>query len=190
MKSMSWQAFITGAKGMFFYSIGMLYSMDHVTPFEERWDDFISLTEEIWKYKDIILSIVEVNKIEYKHNPNVVFRQWKYNESNYIVIANLERKIEIFEINLLGEYNLYKEFGLGKYQRKGKQIIFELELIDVIMIKYILSTNKSKNSYIAIPIAIIIIIISIALGLTFVKKYLKKKNEIENFLIKTNKLIN
>ena len=54
----------------------------------------------------------------------------------------MERANEIFEIKLLDNYDLCKEFGLGKYQKKGKQIIFELEPIDVFMIKYI---NKSST---------------------------------------------
>ena len=139
MKSMSWQAFIAGAKGIFYYSLGMLYGMDHVTPCEERWKGFTVVSDEIWKYKDMILSIEETNCLEYIENPNVTFRQWKYNDSNYIVIANLERANEIFEIKLFDDYDLYKEFGLGKYQKKGKQIIFELEPIDVFMINILIN---------------------------------------------------
>ena len=65
MKSMNWQAFIAGSKGIFYYSIAMLYEMDHVTPFEERWKDFTVVSDEIWKYKDKILSIEETNSLEY-----------------------------------------------------------------------------------------------------------------------------
>ena len=33
---------------------------------------------KFWKYKDIILSIDKVNKIETVKNPNVKFKHWKY----------------------------------------------------------------------------------------------------------------
>ena len=74
--------------------------MDKISPVEDRWKDIIEFTDEIWKYKDVILSIDKVNKIEYIQNNNVSFRQWKYNNSNYIAIVNLEREKEIFKINL------------------------------------------------------------------------------------------
>ena len=86
MKSMSWQGFVAGAKGMKFYSLYEIKKMNESgdTPFEPRWKDVIEFTDEIWKYKDMILSVEEVHNIEYKENINVSFRQWKYNEYNYI----------------------------------------------------------------------------------------------------------
>ena len=98
MKCMSWQAFIAGARGMIFYSIIEIIGMNKTTPFESRWKDVIELTDQIWEYKDMILSIEKVDRIEYKENNNIAFKQWKYNGYNYIVFTNLGRKNEIFEI--------------------------------------------------------------------------------------------
>ena len=87
MRSMSWQGLVAGAKGILFYSLWEFVEMNK-TNVEERWEDVIKFTDEIWKYKDVILSIDKVNKIEYTNNYNVSFRQWKYNKINYIVIVN------------------------------------------------------------------------------------------------------
>ena len=64
MRSMSWQALVSGLKGLLFYSLYKIIKMDEITPFKDRWKDVIEFTDEIWKYKDIILSIDKVNKIE------------------------------------------------------------------------------------------------------------------------------
>ena len=116
MKYMSWQAFVAGARGILFYSLIEIYELRKVTPFETRWKDIIELTDQIWQYKDMILSIEKVHQIEYTENNNVAFRQWKYNGHYYIVIVNLGRKKEILEINLLKGYNVIKEFGLGTFK--------------------------------------------------------------------------
>ena len=75
MRSMSWQALVSGSKGLLFYSLYEIIKMDEKTPFKDRWKDVIEFTDEIWKYKDIILSIDKVNKIEYIKNYNVTFKQ-------------------------------------------------------------------------------------------------------------------
>ena len=43
------------------------------TPFQSRWKDIIEFTDEIGKYKDMILSIEKVDKIEFKENNNAAF---------------------------------------------------------------------------------------------------------------------
>ena len=91
MKCMTWQAFVAGAKGIIFYSIMEILGMNKTTPFESRWKDVIELTDQIWEYKDIILSIEKVHQIEFKQNYNIAFKQWKYNGYNYIVIVNKGR---------------------------------------------------------------------------------------------------
>ena len=140
MRSMSWQGFVAGGKGMIFYSLFDLYRMNntknHNQPFEERFRDVIEFTDQIWKYKDIILSVEKVNKIKYKNNNNVAFKQWKYNNFNYIVIVNLGKAKEIFEIDLLNNYKVIKEFGLGNFKQNEKDVIVILQPIDVFMIKY------------------------------------------------------
>ena len=35
--------------------------MDDFTPFEDVWKNVTELTEHIWKYKDLFLSIDEIN---------------------------------------------------------------------------------------------------------------------------------
>ena len=117
MINMSWQALALGARGLIFYSLYEIIKVDKVTPIMERWKDIIEFTDQIWKYKDVILSIDKVNKIKYEQNNNVTFRQWKYNNSNYIVVNNLERKKDIFKIDLLDNYNIHKEFGLGNFKK-------------------------------------------------------------------------
>ena len=111
MKSMSWQGLVAGGKGILFYSLWEFVEQNKTT-IVERWKEVIELTDEIWKYKDVILSIDKVNKIEYTNNYNVTFKQLKYNKTNYIVIVNLERRKEIFKIDLLDKYKIQKEFGL------------------------------------------------------------------------------
>ena len=75
MKCMAWQAFAAGAKGMILYSIMEIYQMNSTTPFESRWKDVIEFTDQIWEYKDMILSIEKVDKIEYEQNSNIPFKQ-------------------------------------------------------------------------------------------------------------------
>ena len=58
-----------------------------------------------------------MDKIEYVNNYNVTFRQWKYNDINYIVIVNLVTEDEIFEINILKDCKIKKDFGLGNYKK-------------------------------------------------------------------------
>ena len=64
MRSMSWQSLVLGAKGLMLYCIYEIIAMDKISPIEDRWKDIIEFTDEIWKYKDVILSIDKVNKIE------------------------------------------------------------------------------------------------------------------------------
>jgi len=183
MRSMSWQAFVAGGKGMIFYSLYDLFRMNstknNTEPFEERFRDVIEFTDQIWKYKDVILSVEKINEIEYKKNDNIVFKQWKYNDSNYVVIVNLERTNEIFEINLLNKCKVIKEFGLGSFVQKENNIILSLQPIDVFMIKY--TFDNSGNSLLIIIFVIIILHILIVLVFFIVRKYyIIKKNKINS----------
>ena len=186
MRSMSWQAFVAGGKGMIFYSLYDLFRMNntknHTEPFEERFGDVIEFTDQIWKYKDVILSVEKINEIKYKENDNVVFKQWKYNDSNYIVIVNLERTNEIFEINLLKKCKVTKEFGLGTFEQKENNIILNLQPIDVIMIKYTFdnsdNSDNSGNSTLIIIFVIIFLLILIVVFFIVRKYYIKKNNNI------------
>ena len=109
---MAWQAFVAGGRGIMFYSIIEIMEMNKTTtPFESRWKEVIELTDQIWKYKDMILSIEKIDQIEYEQNNNIAFKQWKYNGYNYIVIVNLGRQNEILEMNLIKKYSIIKEFG-------------------------------------------------------------------------------
>ena len=119
---------------------------------------------------------------------NVTFGQWKYNNNNYIVVNNLERKKDILKIDLLDNYNIHKEFGLGSFKKDGTKIIFNLEPIDVIMIKY--SKNSSKSNYLLIIFIIIIIIIIIAAVIFIFRRYLNKKLKTKTFIDSVSKLMN
>ena len=180
MRSMSWQAFVSGAKGIIFYSLFDIFKMNnskiHRQPFEERWGDVIEFTDQIWKYKDVILSVEKVNYIEYKENSNAAFKQWKYNGYNYLVVVNLERKNEIFEINLLNEYKINKEFGLGNFEQNKNNIIIYLEPIDVFMIKYNID-NSSNFNFTIIIVLIILIPITILIIFIIKRYFIKKKNK-------------
>ena len=184
MRSMSWQGFVAGGKGMIFFSLFDLFIMNntinHTQPFEERFRDVIEFTDQIWKYKDIILSVEKINEIKYKNNNNIVFKQWKYNDYNYIVIVNLERINEIFEIDLLNEYEVIKEFGLGNFKQNKNNIIVYLEPIDVFMIKYKL--DNSHSSFLTIIIVLIILIAIAILTLFIVRRYFKNKKNKETGL--------
>ena len=72
----------------------------------------------------------------------------------------MERKNEIFEINLLNEYKVNKEFGLGTFKQNKNIIIFYLESIDVLMIKYYID-NSSNFNFIIIIVPIFLMIITI-----------------------------
>ena len=172
MKCMSWQAFIAGARGMIFYSILEIIGMNKTTPFESRWKDVIELTDQIWEYKDMILSIEKVDRIEYKENNNIAFKQWKYNGYNYIVIANLGRENQKFEIDLINKYSVVKEFGLGTFKQHDNIITFNIEPVDALMIKYKL--DKSFNSSLIIILVLIFLIISAIIIIYIVKRYYKK----------------
>jgi len=169
MRCMNWQGFAAGEKGMIFYSLFDLFRMENVSSFVDRWKDVIEIAEQIWKYKDIILSVEDINKIVYDNNPNVTFKQWKYNDYNYIVVINLERYNEIFKINLLNEFEINKEFGLGTINKNGNNITFILKPTDVIMLKYwIKEIDKTKNSklyiyIISIIVSVIILIIIVSI---------------------------
>ena len=114
---MAWQGFATGARGLLLYAFHQMYSVNETTPFEPRWKDVIEFTDEIWKYKDLFLSIEEVEKIEYIKNEHVALKQWKVNNSNYIAAINLERDNEIFKVNLSNNYEINKEFGNGTFEK-------------------------------------------------------------------------
>ena len=194
MIHMSWQGFIAGGKGIIYYSLFDLFNTEHITPFEDRWKDVIEVTNEIWKYKDIILSIDKVDEIQTSKNRNVKYKQWKYKNDNYIVVINLERNNETFVINLLDEFETKKEFGLGSIEKNGSNITFNLNPIDVIMIKYSKNNNNNNNnnknnSFIVVSIVISLIII-IIVAVFIVKKYVKNKNETNKFINSTSKLIN
>ena len=120
MKCMSWQGLAAGGKGMLFYSYFDLVRMNHVSSFKDRWKEVIEFTDQIWEYKDIILSIEEVDEIKYINNINVAFKQWKYNNMNYIVIVNLVRNKEKFEIDILEDCKINKDFSVRKIYKKGK----------------------------------------------------------------------
>ena len=193
---MSWQALVAGGKGIIFYSLFDVIRMDEISPFEDRWKEVIEFTDEIWKYKDVILSIDETNKIEYSKNYNIKFKQWKYNNSNYIVIINLEEKKEIFKIDLLDKYEINKEFGLGTFKENGTEIIFNLEPIDVIMMKFTGTKREdnpeeesNKSNILIIFLIILIIIIFIVVMFFIVKRYLMKKNMTNNYIDSVSKLM-
>jgi hypothetical protein len=164
------------SKRMIFYSIIEIIGMNKTTPFESRWKDVIELTDQIWEYKDMILSIEKVHQIEYTENNNVAFRQWKYNGYYYIVIVNLGRQNETLEINLLNKYSVNKEFGLGTFKQHKNNITFYIKPIDVLMIKYKLDSSHNSNWIIIVIVLIIIILISIII-VYIVKKYHKKDDE-------------
>ena len=63
MKCMIWQALVSEAKGLLFYSIMEIYQMDKITPFETRWKDVIDLIVQILEYKDMILFIEKYIKL-------------------------------------------------------------------------------------------------------------------------------
>ena len=88
----------------------------------------------------------------------------------------------------MDNYNIYKEFGLGNFKKNGTEIIFNLEPIDVIMIKY--SKNSSKSYYLLIIFIIIIIIIIIAAMIFIFKRYLNKKVKTKIFIDSVSKLMN
>ena len=67
IRSMSWQELVSGGKGLMYYSL-LEFMEQNKTTIEERWKDVIKFTNEIWEYKDIILSIDKVNTIEYIKN--------------------------------------------------------------------------------------------------------------------------
>ena len=194
MRSMSWQALVAGGKGIIFYSLFDIIRMDEISPYEERWKDVIEFTNEIWQYKDIILSIDEVNKIEYSQNDNVTFKQWKYNNSNYIVIVNLERNKERFKIDLLDKFEINKEFGLGTFKENGTEIIFNLEPLDVIIMQYTeiikeYMDHSNKSKILIIFFIIFIIIIFIVVVFFFVKRYFMKKDINKNYIDSVSKLM-
>ena len=146
MRSMAWQGLAAGARGILFYDFHHMFSANDVTPFEPRWKDVIEFTDEIWKYKDLFLSIEKVDTIEYIKNNNVVCKQWKVNNSNYIAVINLERDNETFKLNLSDKYEIYKELGNSTYEIKDKEITFNLSPIDVILIKYNSKNNTPDNT--------------------------------------------
>ena len=187
MRCMSWQGFAAGARGMIFYSLFDLFRMQNVSSFDDRWKDVIEFTDQIWEYKDVILSVEDINKIKYIKNPNVAFKQWKYNASNYIVVINLERNNQIFEIDLLNEYEINIEFGIGTIKKNGNNVTFFLEPIDVIMLKYIIK-SQSSNLIIIIFSIIISIIIILIIGF-FVRKHIMKKNKEINFINQSSQLM-
>ena len=189
MKCMSWQGLAAGGKGLLFYSYFDLVRMNHISSFKDRWKDVIEFTNQIWEYKDIILSVEEVDEIKYMNNTNVIFKQWKYNNINYIVVVNLVRNSENFEIDILDNCEINKDFGLGKLKKSGSKIIFELEPIDVIMIKYKISNSKKSNLYtIIICVLIAIVVIILVIGL-FIRKYNIRKNKTNEFIDTNSKLI-
>ena len=188
MRNIAWQSLVIGGKGLLFYSIYEIIQMDEISPIEQRWGDVIEFTDEIWKFKDVILSIDKVNKIEYTINYNITFKQWKCNKTNYIAIVNLERNKEIFKLDLLGKYKIIKEFGIGNYKKNGTEIIFSLEPIDVIMISYY--SESSKSYALVIFYIIVIIIIVIGLLIFFTRKYLTNKYKTNTFIDSVSKLMN
>ena len=193
MIHMSWQGFVAGGKGIIYYSLFDIFKLEHITPFEDRWKDVINVTNEIWKYKDIILSIDKVNEIKTSKNRNVKFKQWKYKSDNYIVVINLERNNETFVINLLDEFDTKKEFGLGSIEKNGNNITFNLNPIDVIMLKYSKNDKNDKNdknNSVAIVSIIISLIIVVIVAAFIVKKYIKNRNENNISINSTSKLIN
>ena len=176
MKCMTWRAFVAGARGLIFYSTIEIYGMDKTTPFESRWKDVIDLTDQIWEYKDMILSIEKVHQIEYTKNNNVAFKQWKYNGYNYIVVVNLGRQKEILEINLLKRYRIIKEFGIGTFKQYNNNITFYIEPIDALMIKYEFQHSPISNLVIVI---ILIILIAISIIIMYIIKRYYKKDDIK-----------
>ena len=73
MRSMTWQALVAGAKGLLFYSLHSLFKDNNKTKFDKRWKEIITFTDEIWKYKDVILSITKVEPITYIKKNTVAF---------------------------------------------------------------------------------------------------------------------
>ena len=47
IRSMSWQGFAAGGKGIIYYSLFDLYKMEYISPFEDKWKDVIEVIHEI-----------------------------------------------------------------------------------------------------------------------------------------------
>ena len=109
------------------------------------------------------------------------------------MVINLERNNETFVINLLDEFDTKKEFGLGSIEKNGNNITFNLNPIDVIMLKYSKNDKNDKNdknNSVAIVSIIISLIIVVIVAAFIVKKYIKNRNENNISINSTSKLIN
>ena len=137
IRHMSWQAFVGGATGILYYSYFDLVKMNHKTPVEERWKDIEKVTDEIWEYRHVILSIDEYDTIKYEENEHIALKQWKYKDINYVAIVNLEREEQTFSIDLnKNDYEVDETLGLGEMKRDKNKLTFTMKPIDVMIVRF------------------------------------------------------
>ena len=95
------------------------------------------MTDEIWEYRHVILSIDEYDTIKYEENEHIALKQWKYKDINYVAIVNLEREEQTFSIDLnKNDYEVDETLGLGEMKKDKNKLTFTMKPIDVMIVRF------------------------------------------------------
>ena len=155
LRHMSWQNIVNGATGLFYYSYYDLFKMENKSSVKDRWNELTEVTNEIWNYRYVILSVSSHERINYNESNKVSLKQWQYGGVDYIAVINLEREDMTFEMEFVysKEREVIKDFGLGTMNVDNNKITLNLKPIDVMMIR-IVNYNQSSSSACGVSIAL------------------------------------
>jgi len=93
MRCMAWQCIAGGANGLVFYSWFDLWRMKDTDPFEQRWQDVVTMGREIKQFIPILLSVDPLPSVRAATVPERAgWRLFQKDESTYLLAVNAMRK--------------------------------------------------------------------------------------------------
>ncbi|MBD3293481.1 MAG: hypothetical protein GF393_11195 [Armatimonadia bacterium] len=87
MRSMTWQCICEGADGLVYYSWMDLHR-DETTPFEERWPDVKTVTEEVAEQIPVLLSVEPTPEVEVRGPEAVHWTIRTHDGTNWLFLVN------------------------------------------------------------------------------------------------------
>jgi len=127
MRNMSWQAICNDANGLIYYALHSVQN-DKEHPFEPRWEDIKTMTGEVSKYSDILLSVEEKPALKASDLPWLHWTSRRVGDTLYVfalsdasghgeVSFELEGNVRSIERQVLGqsEFQAFDNHSSGKW---------------------------------------------------------------------------
>ena len=135
MRNLTWQALVSGAHGLLYYSFFDLQKMSWKTPFEETFGNVCKVASEVKRFEDMFLNF-EFSGSVATDTANIAARMWRYRGEMYLAIVNLRSEKSAGSVVLPEGYTC-AEILLGVKPASiasGKAVV-EMEAFDMCFMK-------------------------------------------------------